>query len=41
MPTEAQITANRENAEHSTGPKTEEGKAASSHNHSSHGLLYL
>jgi hypothetical protein len=38
MSTEAQITANRANAEHSTGPKTEEGKAASSQNRTSHGL---
>jgi len=40
MPTEAQIAANRANAELSTGPKTEEGKAASSRNHLSHGLSY-
>jgi hypothetical protein len=38
MSTEAQIAANRVNAEHSTGPKTEEGKAASSRNHYGHGL---
>jgi hypothetical protein len=38
MSTEAQIAANRANAEQSTGPKTEEGKAASSRNHFSHGL---
>ena len=38
MPTETQRTANRANALHSTGPKTETGKAASSHNHLSHGL---
>ena len=38
MSTEAQINANRANAEHSTGPKTEEGKAASSRNHYGHGL---
>jgi hypothetical protein len=38
MSTEAQIAANRANAEHSTGPKTEEGKAASSRNHYGHGL---
>jgi len=38
MSTEAQIAANRANAEHSTGPTTEEGKAASSRNHFSHGL---
>jgi hypothetical protein len=30
MSTEAPIAANRANAEHSTGPKTEDGKAASS-----------
>jgi hypothetical protein len=41
MSTEAQIAANRANAEHSTGPKTEEGKAASSHNRASHGLSYV
>jgi hypothetical protein len=38
MPTEAQRTANRANALHSTGPKTEAGKTASAHNHLSHGL---
>jgi hypothetical protein len=38
MSTEAQAAANRANAEQSTGPKTEEGKAASSRNHFSHGL---
>jgi hypothetical protein len=38
MSTEAQIAANRLNAEHSTGPKTEEGKAISSRNHYGHGL---
>jgi hypothetical protein len=38
MSTEAQIAANRINAEHSTGPKTEEGKAISSRNHYGHGL---
>ena len=32
MPTEAQINANRPNAQKSTGPKTPEGKAASSLN---------
>ena len=31
-PTEAQLAANRANAEHSTGPKTEEGKRIASHN---------
>jgi len=38
MSTEAQIAANRANAEHSTGPKTEDGKAASSQNRTNHGL---
>ena len=38
MPTKAQTTANQTNAQHSTGPKTETGKAASSLNHLSHGL---
>jgi hypothetical protein len=38
MSTEAQVAANRANAEHSTGAKTEAGKAASSRNHTSHGL---
>ena len=32
MTTKAQIAANRNNAQHSTGPRTEEGKAASSQN---------
>jgi hypothetical protein len=40
MSTQAQIAANQANAELSTGPKTEEGKAASSRNHTSHGLTY-
>ena len=40
MATEAQIAANQANAQLSTGPKTEEGKAASSKNHLSHGLTY-
>jgi hypothetical protein len=40
MSTEAQVAANRANAEHSTGAKTEEGKAASSRNRTSHGLCY-
>ncbi|GEM_PF-1320082 len=38
MATAAQITANRSNAQHSTGPRTVEGKATSSKNHTSHGL---
>jgi hypothetical protein len=38
MPTKAQTAANTANAQHSTGPKTEPGKAASSLNHLSHGL---
>ena len=38
MSTESQITANRENAKKSTGPKTEEGKAASSKNATKHGF---
>jgi hypothetical protein len=38
MPTKAQTTAKAANAQHSTGPKTDAGKAASSLNHLSHGL---
>src|SRR5438105_4830731 len=38
MSTQAQITANEANAQHSSGPKTATGKAASSQNHLSHGL---
>src|ERR1019366_362977 len=37
-PTEAQINANRENAKKSSGPKTAEGKDASSRNRLLHGL---
>jgi hypothetical protein len=37
MTSQAQITANRKNAQSSTGPKTEEGKAASSANALDHG----
>jgi hypothetical protein len=32
MPTSAQFTANRQNAQHSTGPRTPEGRARSSRN---------
>lgn len=38
MSTEAQVTANRANAQHSTGPKFAEGKAAISWNAFRHGL---
>jgi hypothetical protein len=38
-PTPAQIEANRRNARHSTGPKTPEGKAASSLNATKYGML--
>ena len=38
MPSASKIEANRENATHSTGPKTEEGKAASAQNARRHGL---
>jgi hypothetical protein len=38
MCTTAQLTANRANAEHSTGPKTDEGKAIVARNHITHGL---
>ena len=40
MSIQAQVAANQANAQLSTGPKTEEGKAASSRNHLSHGLTY-
>ena len=38
MSTRAQISANQQNAQHSCGPKTEEGKANSCLNNSRHGL---
>jgi hypothetical protein len=38
MASSAQIIANRENSKHSTGPRTLEGKAASSLNRTTHGL---
>ena len=38
MPTQKQIDANRANAQKSTGPRTEEGKAKSCLNRLSHGL---
>ena len=38
MATSAQILTNRENAQHSTGPRTAEGKRASSLNSTRHGL---
>jgi hypothetical protein len=38
MATAAQISANRDNAQHSTGPRTEAGKQASSKNNFRHGL---
>src|SRR5271165_2043085 len=38
MATESQINANRANAEHSTGPRTEAGKSNSSQNHLTQGL---
>jgi hypothetical protein len=39
MSTEKQIHANQENAKHSTGPRTDEGKQVSSQNALKHGLL--
>lgn len=38
MATEAQISANRENAQHSTGPRSEAGKANSSRNNTRWGF---
>ena len=38
MSTEAQIAANRQNAQHSTGPKSDEGKAKICWNAFRHGL---
>ena len=35
---EAQLNANRANSQHSTGPKTDAGRATSSQNHTIHGL---
>ncbi len=39
MTTKAQVTANRTNAQKSTGPKTPQGKTAASQNSVKHGLL--
>ena len=39
MSTEKQIKANQQNAQKSTGPKTDEGKAAVSQNAVKHGLF--
>lgn len=41
MTTKAQITANRQNARRSTGPRTESGKARVRHNALTHGLCGL
>jgi len=38
MSTQAQVIANQANAQHSTGPRTEEGRAASSQNNLRHGF---
>ena len=39
MASQAQVTANRENAQHSCGPKTVEGKAKVAQNRTTHGLF--
>lgn len=39
MTTQKQIIANRQNAKHSTGPQSEEGKAIVCHNAVKHGIL--
>ena len=41
MSTNAQIEANRQNAQHSTGPKTKQGKTQSAQNARKHGLSGL
>ncbi len=38
MASEAQVRANRDNAQHSTGPRTDEGKGAAARNALKHGL---
>ncbi|HZO25212.1 MAG TPA: hypothetical protein VFH48_04375 [Chloroflexota bacterium] len=38
MTTDRQLAANRQNAEHTTGPRTAQGKAISSRNNTRHGL---